>query len=212
MGQVYYQPKQQSSQQQNQNQNQNKKYKVQEAERPPFARFASWVINKAAGTALEGLANFFLGGTLIGRLATVITVSLVVGAITELVIVAVPAISTVNILGLPMSTPFVLSVLAGAGAGGLGGAILGGLWGWLIVQIIDAVTADTVSNQLQTSAPIITWIVATISGSLAGSVALRAFNSVSSTGFGRFIAKVFLLIALVAASYFVFNIVMLFVG
>jgi len=210
MSYVYHQPSQQSSQQQNQNQNKNK-YKVQEAERSPFGKMAAWVINKAAGTALEGFVNFFLGETLIGRLATVIAVGISVGAITDLVIVAIPTISTTTILGAQISTPLVMSVIAGAGAGGLGGAILGGLWGWLIGQIVDAVTANSVSNQIQSNiSPVITWVIATISGTLAGNVAIWAFNKISGTGIRRFIAKLFMLVVLAAISYVVFIIVMSF--
>lgn len=204
MGYVYYQPRQQSSQQQNQRRD---KYKVQEAERSPFGKFAAWAINKAAGTALEKVVKFFLGGNIIGGLATAITLGLLVGAITDLVIVSIPALSATTFFNSPISIPIIVSVVVGAGTGGLGGAILGGLWGWLISQIIDAATAESVSHQLHNIHPIISWLIATLSGALAGKTLLWIYNKVGKSC-ASFIARSFLLIALAAVSYFIFNMIL----
>ena len=203
MAYVYYQPKQQRS------------YSVQERKRSPIGRFAAWCIDKASGTWLEGWAKFFLGASLIGRFASVITVSLILGAIIDLTIVSVPFLSSpTTAIGAAVTTPAVLGALAGAGAGGLGGAIVGALWGWLIGKMSEAAVTEMVSDQLATIfQPIFTWIVATLSGLLAGKAVVWGYEKIESKsrGVARVIGILCLLVAFGAIGIVVYGLVNLLV-
>ncbi len=207
MGYVYYQPKQQPSQQQQQKQS----HKVQEVRRSPLGSIATWCIDKATGTWLEGWARFFVGESLVGRFASVIAVSIVLGVIIDLAIVSVPILaSPASAIGFAATAPAVLGALAGAGAGGLGGAIVGALWGWLVGKIVEPVANEAVSNQLENVlVPIAAWIVATLSGLLAGKVVVRGFEKIESksAGVARVIGMLFLLVAFGAIGFVIYGIV-----
>ena len=131
----------------------------------PLERLAAWAIEKAVGTIFEGIVKFFLGKSIIGRFASVIVVSLVLGAIIDLIIVSIP-----TSVGKWFATTAVLGAIAGTGAGGgLGGAMLGFLWGYLIAAIVDAVVTETTTDVVRRYFdPYITWIVATLTGFLVG--------------------------------------------
>lgn len=202
MGVVYYQPRQ--------------THTVKEVKRSPLGKFAAWAIKKASGTIFEGIVKFFLGKSVIGRFASVIVVSLVLGAIIDLTIVSIPTLSSsTNTVGMIVTTTAVLGAIAGAGAGGLGGAVVGALWGWLIGEISDAIVTEATAEQVSGYiGPFITWVIATLTGLLAGKLASWGFEKISlrHTKLGRFIRRVFVLIALGALGFVVFEVIKLVIG
>jgi len=206
MSYVYYQPSQQQ---------QKHSRRVQEIKRSPLGSIAAWCIDKATGTWLEGVVKFFVGQSLIGRFASVIVVSIVVGAFLELTIVSIPILSSpTNPVGFAVTAPAILGLLAGAGAGGLGGAIIGGLWGWLVGKIVEPVVTEMIADQVVTIlAPIVTWIVAALSGLLAGKATVWGFRKVESKsrGLARVIGMMFVIIAFGAAGIVVYRIASVFI-
>jgi hypothetical protein len=214
MSYVYQQPSQQHNQQQNKQQKQS--YRVEEAKRSPLEQLIAWCLNKASGTVLEGVVNFFVGESIVGRLATVITVSVVLGAIFELTIVSVPTLSGMSAFGMSITTAAILGAVAGVGTGGSGGAVIGALWGWLIGQIADSIAGEAISKQARLNFGVASgWIISTLFGLLAGKVTVWWFEKINEKHDGwlaRFVTKVVLLIVLSALSIVVYSIVKSFIG
>lgn len=190
-------------------QQQQQRTTVKEIQRSPLSYIVAWTINKASGTVLEGPVKFLLGGSFVGRIASVVLVSLALGALTDLVIVSTPVLAKAGTIGTLITTTAVLGAVAGAGAGGLGGAIVGAIWGWFVGQVSDAIVTENVANQISNIfGPILTWITATVVGYLAGNLVTRIFERLSKNRplIARFVVWVFSLVVIVAVGYAVFAI------
>lgn len=187
---VYYQPQQQSS------------WETRSTKKSPLKRFSTWAISKASATILEKPVKFFVGESLIGRLAAVVTVGLVIGALINLTIASVPFLGdTGTTLGTIITTPAFLGALAGAGAGGFAGAVVGAVWGWVIGAITDAITSELTSDKLANVLnSYAAWVAATILGLLAGKSAAWGFQKLADTRsvVARYVLRVFVVLALVA--------------
>ena len=171
-----YQSHEKNLQAQKQDGSSQKTLLLREAQRPPLARVAAWLLNKFAGTVLERMAKFITGESLPGRFIAVSVTALVVGFFTDLTFVVVPALSTQSILGIAFTQMTLISAVVGFGTGGVSGAVFGWISGWILQQVVDSAIAEIVSSQVSFLSEIMTWVLATLSGMAAGKLGSFLFD------------------------------------
>lgn len=163
----------------------------------PLGWFASWCLRKAAGTSVKTPVTFLVGDSLVGRLAGVITLTLILGALFDLSLRVLPGHPTAFASAL-------VGALAGAGGQGGGAAVVGFLWAWAAGKIADAIVGDLTSSNLKAVGTVGSWLVGAALGFVAAKVTERAFNRMASKSSRRkrFLER--LVITLILGSFGVF--------
>lgn len=164
--------------------------RVVERRRSRRGRALAWSLKMVGNAILRPFGRHFVGSQVV-QVAWAIVSGVLVAALIDLTLTPRS----------PALLYFVVGAVAGGGAQGPGGALVGGCWGWLAGEMAEATVAETVQDPtVRYLNELVAWVVATLAGWLGGAVTRWFFGRlVRAPGLVvRFLEK--LLLALLLAS------------
>jgi hypothetical protein len=140
-------------------------------ERSPLEHFGDQCFDKAVGTILEKPLHFLIYESFIGRLVVCLTVSLIVGILTD-------SFATHYVEGShTYAVCAVLGALGGFAAQGAGGAFVGYFWGRFLGMIFDSIVQEATYDRMAEKIGIMAaWCFAAILGWYAGRIACYCYK------------------------------------
>ena len=175
---------------------------VQERHRTPAGKLAAWICSRAAGTVLQNSVYFIFRRSWLVRIATAITIAILIGALADLSFRLLPVTGSV------VASCAAVGLLVGLGAAGAGGAALGLLWGWLIGGIADAVSAELLSGPAErVGNKLAAWMVSALAGWVVGRAVDRLYHRLAEDHrrLRALLGKTGLVVALGSISLFLYR-------